>query len=329
MRKLFSIRRLIFVLAILICFDNVSAQDSISVRSRLRNVNWGRLGVSLATRITINSGVVYLLKHSVREWRPDYSDDNSFPSRHAAFAFSAAATLSYRFGEYSPLWVLGSQAVASGVGFQRVMGRHHYPGDVLAGAGIGLSSAVISNVLGDCIFGKGDSYRYIGKIRGDVLPYISVETGSVIPLNCNAGGVTIGTALSASAIGALPMGDVCSAVVHLTMRSAPLKQSGRFVAPLNSLGVLAGVQAQKPLGDGPFNIDGGLLLGYIRNLDVDDIKVSSGGAVGQVRSGLSVMFTQKLSLGISAGYEISRMGFNGSYHAGHSIVWGISSRAFF
>lgn len=61
--------------------------------------------------------------------------DSSFPSSHTLIAFSAASALA---AEYPNRWVqLLLYSGATGVGLTRVLGRDHFPADVLVGGALG------------------------------------------------------------------------------------------------------------------------------------------------------------------------------------------------
>lgn len=83
---------------------------------------------------------VYLLKYTVRERRPDYSNRHSFPSGHSASLFANATFLTRRYG-----WKFGvpAYALATYVGWGRVYSKKHHWWDVVAGAAIGAGSALI------------------------------------------------------------------------------------------------------------------------------------------------------------------------------------------
>lgn len=113
---------------------------------------WGRLthdehkretGV-LAAEAVINSlAVDETLKYTFQRERP-YQDSGeglffhngtSFPSEHAAAAWSAASVIAHEYpGPLTDLLVYG---VATGVTASRVMGKEHYPSDVVIGSAIG------------------------------------------------------------------------------------------------------------------------------------------------------------------------------------------------
>jgi membrane-associated phospholipid phosphatase len=61
--------------------------------------------------------------------------DSSFPSNHSIIAWSSAAVVA---SEYHSPWVqLGVYSMATGVSLTRVMGREHFPTDVLIGSTAG------------------------------------------------------------------------------------------------------------------------------------------------------------------------------------------------
>jgi membrane-associated phospholipid phosphatase len=93
--------------------------------------------------VSLASGQIVcgLLKAGVNRDRPEGETDSrwnsSFPSGHAAGAFSLAAIFSSRYPHLRiPLYIL-----ATAVGISRIYCGRHYPSDVLIGAVIGYSAA--------------------------------------------------------------------------------------------------------------------------------------------------------------------------------------------
>jgi undecaprenyl-diphosphatase len=116
----------------------------------LRRTSVGALLAVLSSSILVN-----ILKYIIDRPRPfvTYPDleklsaggSPSFPSGHTADAFALATVLSLVF----PRWpvIIISYAWALTVGYTRMSLGVHYPGDVLAGAGIGVICALILHYL--------------------------------------------------------------------------------------------------------------------------------------------------------------------------------------
>ena len=109
------------------------------------------LGFSEITSATIS----FSLKNIVRRQRPfvkfpnvfynknnSPTDDFSFPSGHSSIAFSIATLLTLRYPD-KPLLIATSYFYAVTVAYGRVYLGVHYPSDVLTGALIGSTSAVL------------------------------------------------------------------------------------------------------------------------------------------------------------------------------------------
>jgi membrane-associated phospholipid phosphatase len=79
-------------------------------------------------------GTTLALKSVVHEWRPDHSDERSFPSGAATSAFASAAYVDKRYGWH---YGLPAYALATFVGYTRVEADKHHWHDVAAGALIG------------------------------------------------------------------------------------------------------------------------------------------------------------------------------------------------
>lgn len=120
----------------------------------------GKVGKRVALRglvaIGLTSAVTNLVfKNIARRPRPDHSgvaeerrlalpSSHSFPSGHTASAFAFASAVSA-----DAPWLLRDTTVllAALVGFSRVYTGVHYPGDVLAGAGVGWIAGRLTRVV--------------------------------------------------------------------------------------------------------------------------------------------------------------------------------------
>jgi membrane-associated phospholipid phosphatase len=69
--------------------------------------------------------------------------DQAFPSGHAGLAFATAAALSMCITGWRPAFF----AVAAIVGVERVLEGAHYASDVIAGAGVGIFSASVAQMV--------------------------------------------------------------------------------------------------------------------------------------------------------------------------------------
>lgn len=138
--------------------------------------------INIAIANVMAVSVTEILKRSVKEERPDHSDDLSFPSGHTTVAFTNAALLYYEYKD-SNLWYASSGFLfAAATGILRVANNKHYTSDVLAGAGIGLASGLIVsywNPFKSVTFGKKK------KTTAFVYPQIGsqIGMGAIVRLN--------------------------------------------------------------------------------------------------------------------------------------------------
>ncbi len=107
------------------------------------------IGTSLAEAVVITSAMKGLIdRERPYDRYPDkihpysHESSSSFPSSHAAAAFSVATSLSIRY----PKWyVIAPSALwACSVSFSRLTEGVHYPSDVIAGSLIGAGCAVMN-----------------------------------------------------------------------------------------------------------------------------------------------------------------------------------------
>ena len=96
-----------------------------------------RVGAELLRAQGLANLMVHGLKPLVGRTRPDASNDNSFPSGHAAGAFAAAVVLQHSLPrKWAPL----TYGVAGYIGMSRMHENRHYLSDVIFGSAIGLVS---------------------------------------------------------------------------------------------------------------------------------------------------------------------------------------------
>ena len=138
--------------------------------------------INIAIANVMAVSVTEVLKRTVKEERPDQSDDLSFPSGHTSIAFTNAALLYYEYKD-SNLWYASSGFLfATATGVLRIANNKHYTSDVLAGAGIGLASGLIVsywNPFKSVTFGKKN------KNTAFVYPQIGsqIGLGAIVHLN--------------------------------------------------------------------------------------------------------------------------------------------------
>jgi membrane-associated phospholipid phosphatase len=130
--------------------------------------------INIIVANAIGASVFTTLKYTVKEERPDQSDDLSFPSGHTSIAFTNAALLYYEYKD-SNLWYASSGFLfATATGILRIANNRHYTSDVLTGAGIGLASGLIVsywNPFQSVTFGKKK------KTTAFVYPQIGSQVG--------------------------------------------------------------------------------------------------------------------------------------------------------
>jgi membrane-associated phospholipid phosphatase len=95
------------------------------------------LGLDMVRAELLEEGFVQALKFTVRRERPDGSNNQSFPSGHAAVTFAVASVLERHLG-YRAAWP--TFVIATYVATSRLHDNVHFLSDVLFGAAIGTAS---------------------------------------------------------------------------------------------------------------------------------------------------------------------------------------------
>ncbi len=119
--------------------------------------NWPRFIANTGASVAVAFGAKTALKAMVKEERPDHSDNQSFPSGHAAIAFAAARSIDKEFRK-DCIWIpIAGYAAATAIGIERVTSDRHHWYDVVAGAAVGFGAAELTWWLSDKMFGKGSN----------------------------------------------------------------------------------------------------------------------------------------------------------------------------
>ena len=114
--------------------------------------NWPRFAVNTIASVGVSYVAKTALKKMIKEERPDHSDNQSFPSGHAAMAFAAARSIDKEFRKES-IWIpIAGYAAATAIRVERVVYKRHHWYDVVAGAGLGLGAAELTWWLSDKVF---------------------------------------------------------------------------------------------------------------------------------------------------------------------------------
>src|SRR5712664_2946064 len=139
------------------------------------NEHWSETGF-LAGEAALNSLVaVESFKYSLRRGRPYQGDGSgpffqsggtSFPSEHAAAAWSVAGVVAHEYP--GPLMKIMAYGLATLVDYSRVRGRQHFPSDVFVGS-------IVGNLIAQNIYSRhhdpglgGEAWRSISQVfRGN------------------------------------------------------------------------------------------------------------------------------------------------------------------
>src|SRR5713101_2608022 len=155
------------------------------------NEHWSETGF-LAGEAALNSLVaVEAFKYSLRRQRPYQGDGSgpffqnggtSFPSEHAAAAWSVAGVLAHEYP--GPLMKIMAYGLASLVDYSRIRGRQHFPSDVFVGS-------IMGNLIAQNVYSRGhdpglggEAWRSISQVfRGDGTSSVANQGSPYVPLD--------------------------------------------------------------------------------------------------------------------------------------------------
>ena len=112
-----------------------------------RNSRYEQTGIMAGEAMLNSAAIVELMKVASRRERPAVDNargkffqtgagfNSSFASNHSAIAWSSAAVLAS--SQHSTLAKIGIYGLATGVSMSRIVGRDHFPSDVLVGSAVG------------------------------------------------------------------------------------------------------------------------------------------------------------------------------------------------
>jgi hypothetical protein len=102
-------------------------------------------------RVALNELIISLavpkIKHLSKVPKPNSTAYNAFPSGHTAQAFSGATLFVDEFASGKPWMYISAYGSAASVGVLRVLNNKHWASDVIAGAGFGILSAKLSELI--------------------------------------------------------------------------------------------------------------------------------------------------------------------------------------
>ncbi len=268
-----------------------------------RQMSVARSLVGAGAGLVINAAATEILKNSVREWRPDLSDNNSFPSRHSSYAFALASVASRELSRFSPLWTIAVHSLADAVAMQRVYASRHYPSDVLAGAALGVVSVQLGYSLSRLLWpGRSAECRTELMASGNV-SFLSASTVALIPFSSHSGaGMSVGCGIESSLSFGLPMASAWGLGASLRLRSQPVYSDGIYSGALNGAG--ATVDSYFGHWSGLWAVDGTASVGLIGNFDRPRADAAKWSGLAAISAGVSRRVARGLSVGGRIGCDI-------------------------
>ncbi len=107
------------------------------LKFKARNSVWNQTKFLIISE-AVTSGIVHLLKNTLKVQRPDNSSFTSFPSGHTSQAFVASQVLFNEYYQTNKLIGLSGYLFSGATGALRVINNRHWVPDVLLGAGIAI-----------------------------------------------------------------------------------------------------------------------------------------------------------------------------------------------
>lgn len=302
-------------LSALLCLVAVTANaatDSLRTSRRAPEIV-----VSAAGAVAVNTALTEALKHSVHELRPDRSANNSFPSRHTSWAFTASTVLSNELYRYSPWWSLAAHAAASAVGADRIVERRHYASDVVAGATLGIASTELAYWVSRKIFGSSSAWSE-EPVDNTFRPSLAVESGAVYNFSND-----FCTGFSTRLRTRIPVSEHWGVAASAGASFTPV-ETATGKRPRNAVGASVGACAHFGLPVRPLALEPAVEAGASRLLPVDGRHFASWSFDAQAECGLSWRITSSFGCRAAVGYRLTT-----TPHAVTAVTVALSSVAIF
>lgn len=314
------------------CFgkDTVRLHNFRDLTQEIKHFDWGRAATTFAISSGLKLVVDHTLKHTVRELRPDGSDNHSFPSRHASWSYGLAGFITYNLAPYSPWWGVGAQFAANCVGMQRVMARCHYPHDVMAGAGVAAATSAVSQLVGDWIFGYKNPFpcwRYSVNAASQSL---TVTTGISFPMQRRFSDCVLGNSLVSDIRYARPVSQVILLSARASVQSSLVKTGEEAShSALNGGSLSIGAIAHTNPWGGTFAIDWRLDAGYRLLNAPKHLDASRGSLTANAGFVCSIMLTRSFAMGLDASYGVYGLSMAGAKRTVSEATVGFVTKACF
>ena len=290
--------------------------DSVSTGDR-----FAHKAIQVGTSVVATAGLTELGKAIITERRPDGSDSRAFPSRHTSWAWAGAAVIARELYWHSPWWVLGAHTAANAMAFQRVMSKNHWPGDVVAGAALGLASVELGYWLGDLLYPQFK--RHLPQATNSQAPYLSMSTEILLPLNQPDHPVHWRSGLGSHLTLSLPTSESTAMQLSAILQSRSTAVNGRFYQLSNCLGVAVGGQYRWLFcrrWAGEISAEAGVMKNFNRMGGF----LNPWSFTGGINAGTSCRLTPRLAVGGQLGYNVASL-----YAANHSLTISLLTRATF
>lgn len=311
-------RHLFFFATILFCAAKIFASEpSDTTRLQLASTITSSVGA-----IAINAAATEILKHSIHELRPDRSANNSFPSRHTSWAFTASTVLSNELYRYSPWWSIGSQVAASAVGIQRIAAGRHWGSDVIAGAVSGIISTELAYFITRKIFKETSPWQ--NSVPYDFKPTLSVSSQAIYWLN-SPDGMTLCTGVGTDIRFRLPVAEHWGLSATARVSSTPVKTLPATPAStLSAVGASVGISGSMNLPGDRLGLVCSLETGCHRWIAKKEIRRSDYSFDVEAAAGLEWHITSSFGCRGAVAYNMATMS-----SAVHAITLSLSSLVIF